>query len=66
MNQRKTKQLRKVLLTKTSAVLLLIREHYGEKTEQVKNAQGVWRKFKKLYKEGKVPQSLLILQKESE
>jgi len=76
MNQRKAKQLRKILLKKTSAVLLLVREHYGENTGHVESPQGLWRMFKKLYKDGKVPNSiyatddvpenLLKLQKESE
>lgn len=76
MNQSKSKQLRKILLKKTSAVLLLVREHYGENTGTIESPQGLWRRFKILYKKGKVPNSifntddvpenLLKLQKESE
>jgi hypothetical protein len=65
MRQKRIKQLRKVLLKKTSDVLLLIRDVYGENTKNIENPQGVWKLFKKLYKEGKVPASLLILEKEN-
>jgi len=65
MNQRKAKQLRKVFLKKTSAVLLLIRDHYGEGTKQVTSTQGLFRKFKTLYKRDLVPESLLYLEKEN-
>lgn len=59
MNSKQAKRLRKILLTKTSAVLALVRSEYGSKTEQIETPQGVWRNFKKLYKEGKVPESML-------
>ena len=65
MRQKRIKQLRKVLLQKTSDVLLLIREEYGEDTKKVESSQAVWKLFKKLYQEGKVPTSLLILEKEN-
>jgi hypothetical protein len=58
MNQKTSKRLRKVLLEKTSAVLLLVREHYGETTGEIETPQAVWRRFKDLYKQGKVPPSL--------
>jgi len=59
MNQRKTKQLRKALLQKTTEVLTLIRNEYGSKTEQTETPQAVWRQFKEMYKAGKVPVKLL-------
>lgn len=65
MNQGKAKQLRKVFLKKTSAVLLLIRDHYGEETQNMTSPQALWRRFKKMYKQGLVPDSLLILEKEN-
>lgn len=58
MNSGKAKQLRKIMLSKTSAVLLLVREQCGEDTKSIETPQAVWRKFKQLYKEGKIPQSM--------
>lgn len=60
MNGSQTKRLRKTLLTKTEEVLLLIRDEYGVKTEKTKHPQTVWRYFKKMYKAGKVPASLIV------
>jgi hypothetical protein len=60
MNQKTAKRLRKTLLKNTPEVLMLLREEFGEKTEEVENPQTVWRSFKKLYKQGKVPQEMIM------
>lgn len=59
MNQKQTKRLRKALLTKTAEVLTLIRNEYGSQTEKTETPQAVWRQFKELYKNGRVPAKLL-------
>jgi len=60
MNGKMAKRLRKTLLTRTEAVLLLIRDEMGQKTEQTESPAGVWRDLKKLYKAGKVPANLIV------
>ncbi|RLD63315.1 MAG: hypothetical protein DRI84_09850 [Bacteroidetes bacterium] len=66
MRQKKVKELRKILLNKTSAVLLLVRDVYGENTKNVESPQAIWRAFKKLYKQNKIPKSLLRMKMENE
>jgi hypothetical protein len=65
MNQKKSKLLKTILLKKTSEVLLLIREYYGEGTKNIESPQALYKLFKKLYKEGKIPSNLLIVEKEN-
>jgi hypothetical protein len=60
MNGKMTKRLRKTLLQNTEAVLLLIRDEYGSKTESTETPTGVWRDFKRLYKAGKVPKNIIV------
>lgn len=55
-----TKRLRKTLLKRTEAILLLIRDEYGSKTEQTETPSGVWRDVKRLYKAGKIPANLIV------
>lgn len=59
MNAKQAKKLRKVLLNKTPEVLMLINKHYESKTKEIQTPQAVWRLFKELYKNGKVPANLL-------
>jgi len=60
MNQRITKRLRKTLLEKAPEVMMLIHSHFGEKTKQIESPQAVWKNFKKLYKMGLVPKTMII------
>ena len=59
MNGRKSKQLRKTMLNKTPEVLVLIRSEVGEKTKEM-HPTAIWRTFKRLYKQGKVSEDLLV------
>lgn len=52
MNQTAVKKIRKTINEKTTEVLLLIRKEYGKKTEDM-NPRQVYKKCKKLYREGK-------------
>lgn len=58
MNQQMAKRLRKTLLHKTDEILLLLRQEFGEMTKEMTETS-VYRNFKKLYKQGKVPPSLI-------
>lgn len=57
MNRGKTKQLKKALLTKTPEVLLLVKNNVKDTKDMT--AEALWRTFKRLYKNDKVPKSLL-------
>ena len=63
MNKRMTKRLRETLLTKPTETLLMIRNEYATKTEEIKNPETVWKKFKKMYMNGKVPKNFIVKQK---
>ena len=58
MNQKQVKRLRRVFNLKGSAVLAFVRNELGDRTEQFQSTNGVWNAFKKLYKEGRVPESI--------
>jgi hypothetical protein len=60
MRQKRVKQLRRILLKKPNEVLVMIREEYGQMTQQIETPQALWRTFKKMYKNGKIPQNFLI------
>ena len=51
MNQRKVKQLRKYIRSNIEEVLILIRNEYHNKTEQMGERQ-IYQNTKKLYKKG--------------
>ena len=53
MNQRKVKQLRKYIINNVEEVLLLIRNEYRNKTENMGPRQ-VYQNAKRLYKAGKL------------
>lgn len=59
MRGKKAKQLRKTLLNKTAETLLLLRNEVGESTKNMTET-AIWKCFKRLYKNNKVPQSFLI------
>jgi hypothetical protein len=60
MNGKKTKQLKKTFLTKTNEVLVLIRDEYGDVTKKIESPENVWKLFKKMYKNGKIPNEFLV------
>ncbi|MFW9871735.1 MAG: hypothetical protein ACFFG0_01445 [Candidatus Thorarchaeota archaeon] len=53
MSEKKIKKLRKKLLTNTAEILMIIRNEYGELTEQM-NARQIYQVAKRLYKQGKI------------
>ncbi len=57
MNGRKSKQLKKILLKNTPEVLAIVRNEYGEQTMQM-TPESLWKNFKRMYKNGKLPKSL--------
>lgn len=60
MREVMAKRLRKTLLKKTPEVLMLLRDEFGDKTSEIERPQQVWRKFKHLYKQGKVPSNMIL------
>jgi hypothetical protein len=59
MNGRKSKQLKKTLLKKTAEIMLLVRDEYGDQTMQM-SSDSLWKNFKRMYQNGKIPESLLV------
>lgn len=59
MNQKMARRLKKTLLEKTPEVLMLLRKEFGERTDDIDSPNRVWRNFKKLYKQGKVPKEMI-------
>ena len=64
MREVMAKRLRKTLLKKTPEVLMLLRDEFGNKTNEIERPQQLWRKFKQLYKQGKVPSNMILGLKE--
>lgn len=59
MSQKTIRRLKKTLLQKTPEVLMLLRKEYGERTSEMETPERIWRNFKKLYKQGKVPKEMI-------
>lgn len=53
MNQKKVRALRKYILNNIEEVLILIRNEFGSKTEDM-DARRVYQNAKRLYKQGKL------------
>lgn len=53
MNQKKVKKLRKYIIENTEDVLILVRNEFGEKTENM-DARNFYQNCKKLYYNGKI------------
>lgn len=53
MRQKKAKQIRRIIKENPIEPMILVRNHCGSRTEDM-SAQGIYRNYKKLYKQGKI------------
>jgi hypothetical protein len=53
MNQKKAKKLRKYILQNMESALLILRNEFGERTQEM-SARAVYQNMKKLYYAGKI------------
>lgn len=65
MNSKVSKRIKKALLEKPIECLMFLRSQLGSKTEKM-DELSIYHNFKRLYKEGKVPQKLLAKGKKNE